>query len=537
MISSVLKVYECKGSEKDVSGLHQIEVCSLCLPLWVISMFWSLLIITALCTSTWLCLMWYKLSMYWAERGVKHVPVYPFLGSLTFLMRYNPAIWMRNVYESFDTPYVGMWVFFRPAVIINDPEIARNILIKDAAVFKDRFLSPGPSDPIGRLNLFTVKDPLWSFLRRRLTSVFTAAKLRGVFRIMQQKSKELVQRIDIEMKANKRVDLRMMFTDYTTDIIGASAFGVAGDATLTGESPLRSITKEFMEFNVLRGLSWVSIFFYPEIVDFFGFTAFPKSVTEYFRKIFRTIVAERGGYEVEIRENRDLLDALIKLKQDCVRDNEDISEDTLVAQAAVFLQAGFDTTGSIFAYCVYELAFHPEIQNKLYQELIEAKEKIGHADFEMNSLTELKYLDCVINETMRKYQPMGWLDRMASKDYKLDDRLTITVGTPVYVNVIGIHYDPKFYPEPERFNPDRFLSINKKNTNITTFVPFGDGPRSCIGRRFAMMNLRNTLATMFLVYEARALPNTPKPSEAKIEARNLFLAPGEPLLVKFVPRS
>ncbi|CAK1581369.1 unnamed protein product [Parnassius mnemosyne] len=499
-------------------------------------MFWSLLIIISLCTLIWFCLKWLKLRMYWAERGVKHLPVYPFLGSLTFLMRYNPAIWMRNVYERFDSPYVGMWVFFRPAVIINDPEMARNILIKDAAVFKDRFLSSGPSDPIGHLNLFSVKDPLWSFLRRRLTAVFTAAKLRGVFRIMQQKSKELVQRIGIEMKKNQRVNLRMMFTDFTTDVIAASAFGVACDATLTGESPLRSVTKEIMEFSVFRGLSWVSIFFYPELVDIFGFTSLPKSVTEYFKKIFRMIVAERGGYDVEIKENRDLFDALIKLKQDCLKENKDISEDTLVAQAMVFLQGGFDTTGSIFAYCVYELAFHPEIQNKLYQELIEAEEKVGHADFDMNSLTELKYLDCVINETLRKYQPMGWLDRMTSKDYKLDDRLTISAGTPVYINVIGIHYDPKFYPEPERFNPDRFLLTNEKNTCITTFVPFGEGPRSCIGRRFAMMNLRNALATIFLAYEARALPNTPKPSEAKIETRNLFLTPGEPLLVEFVPR-
>lgn len=76
---------------------------------------------------------------------------------------------------------------------------------------------------------------------------------------------------------------------------------------------------------------------------------------------------------------------------------------------------------------------------------------------------------------------MGWLDRIAATDYKIDDKLTIKAGTVVYVNCIGFHYDPKYFPEPTKFNPDRFLPENINKIKPYTFLPFGDGPRVCIG--------------------------------------------------------
>ncbi|KPJ04444.1 Cytochrome P450 6j1 [Papilio xuthus] len=76
---------------------------------------------------------------------------------------------------------------------------------------------------------------------------------------------------------------------------------------------------------------------------------------------------------------------------------------------------------------------------------------------------------------------MGWLDRVAATDYKVDDKLTIPAGTPVYVNGLSLHYDPNIYPEPMQFNPDRFLPENEKKIPPFTYIPFGEGPRMCIG--------------------------------------------------------
>lgn len=77
---------------------------------------------------------------------------------------------------------------------------------------------------------------------------------------------------------------------------------------------------------------------------------------------------------------------------------------------------------------------------------------------------------------------MGWLDRVAAKDYQIDENLTIPAGTPVYLNAVGMHVDPQYFPDPMGFNPDRFLPENERSITPFTFLPFGDGPRACIGK-------------------------------------------------------
>lgn len=77
---------------------------------------------------------------------------------------------------------------------------------------------------------------------------------------------------------------------------------------------------------------------------------------------------------------------------------------------------------------------------------------------------------------------MGWLDRIASRDYQINENLTIPEGTVVYVNAVGMQQDPRYFPDPHIYNPDRFLPENEKNIHQYTFMPFGEGPRMCIGK-------------------------------------------------------
>lgn len=94
---------------------------------------------------------------------------------------------------------------------------------------------------------------------------------------------------------------------------------------------------------------------------------------------------------------------------------------------------------------------------------------------------------------------MGWLDRIASTDYKIDDNLTIPAGTPVYVNGVAMQVDPEYFPEPEVFKPERFLPENERNIIPYTYMPFGDGPRNCIGGYIdiAVLNDSSSLFCMF----------------------------------------
>nr|UXV25386.1 cytochrome P450 324A1 [Mythimna separata] len=476
---------------------------------------------------------WRRVKNFWSERGVPHYSPHPIVGSLTFLQRQNPAIWMKQVYNEFKSPYVGMWAFWRPGLVINCPELARKVLVKDHEVFKNRFLSSGKSDPIGGLNLFTVNDPTWSFLRRRLTVLFTAARLRSLNNLLTAKAADLVWRIKDEMKNEEPANLRVLCSDFTTDVIGEAAFGLTSESVRTGDSLMRRVTRDFVKFNFHRGLCWSSIFFFPEMVDVFRFSLFPKDTLEVLRQIFRTIIEQRGGYNKEVKESRDLLDALLKMRQEAAAENEEISEDLLLAQAAIFLLGGFDTSGVTLTWTLYELAWNPLCQDRLYQELLEAKEKNNNKELDASTLAELTYINCVIKEALRKFPSMGWLDRIASQDYQLDDKLTIPKGTVVYVNAVGMQQDPKHFPKPQEYDPDRFLPENERNITPYTFLPFGEGPRGCIGKRFGYQTVRCGLAAIILNYEVIALPNTPKPNDCHIEKNGLFLGPDEKLAVEF----
>ncbi|XP_023938391.2 cytochrome P450 6k1-like isoform X2 [Bicyclus anynana] len=484
----------------------------------------------------WLYIKWVRVRSYWAERGVPHQAPVPLLGSLTFLQRENPGVWMRQLYTS-NRPYVGIWLLWRPALVVNSPEIARRILVKDFANFRNRYLGSGDSDPVGALNLFSVNDPVWSSMRNRLSVIFTAAKLKMLQDYIGLKARELAQRIrnDIENPIN----LKSMFVDYTTDVIGTSAFGVESNATLTGEGPMRSITHDFAKFDLMRGLSWCCIFFFPDLVNCFRLKFFPKKSENYLREVFNKIVKHREQHATGIIEVKDLLDALIKVKKEKMENHEAISEDLLIAQAAVFLFAGFETSGSALSLITYELAFKPDIQEKVYRELKEAQERagdVGDKDFDAKTLSELTYLNCCIKEGLRKYSPMGWLDRSAMTDYKIDDNLTVKAGTPVYINITGMHYDPNYFPEPEKFHPDRFLPENERNIKPYTYMPFGEGPRFCIGLRFAQMSLRYALSSILLNFKLHPVPDKPLPDNIKMDNRCLLFLPGEPLMVQFEPR-
>lgn len=477
-------------------------------------------------------LWWSKVKRYWADRDVPHLPPVLFLGSMTFLLRENMGYWLQRMYKQFDSPYVGVWIFWRPGILINSPTLAKNILTKDFDVFRNRFLSSGGTDPIGSLNIFTANDDLWTNIRKQLGGLYTGAKLRNFQDYIRVKAKELVQRIHNE--GHNKFDIMTIFADYTTDVIGTTAFGIKCDATLTGAGPIRDITNDFSRYSLYRSIGECSIFFFPELVDIFRFKFFPTSAIEYFKKIFNKVLSQREINE-KSKDAKDLMDFLINIK----KENESISNDVLIAQAAIFLLGGYDTTAGLLTFATYELAYNPEIQEKLYEELLEAKrctETDSIHDFDMTTLAELPYLNGVIKETLRMYNTMGWIDRIASEDYKVDDNLTIEAGTVVYINSFGIQLDPKYYPDPHKFDPERFLPENRHNLVPHTFLPFGEGPRGCIGKRFGNMTAQFALAHVLLKYKILPYPDSPKPSEIKISTKNVWFFPAEDVHVQFIPR-
>jgi len=166
--------------------------------------------------------------------------------------------------------------------------------------------------------------------------------------------------------------------------------------------------------------------------------------------------------------------------------------DEMTAQAFIFFLGGFDTVSTIICFMQYELAINPDIQNKLKAEIEDVlKDTNGKPTYE--AVNDMKYLDAVINETLRLYPPSTFLDRICVKDFEMPpatpdgEPFTIKPGECIWFPSYALHRDSKYFPEPEKFNPDRFLNSNVDNS---IYIPFGMGPRICIANRFALMKIK-----------------------------------------------
>ena len=120
----------------------------------------------------------------------------------------------------------------------------------------------------------------------------------------------------------------------------------------------------------------------------------------------------------------------------------------------------------------------------------------------------MKYMDMVIDETLRMYPPASRLDRVASNDYEYEG-IKIKKGQVVGVAIYAMHHDPDLYPNPEKFDPNRFSDENKKNRESVAFLPFGAGPRNCIGMRFALIEIKLLLASILSKYRFLPCDKTP----------------------------
>ncbi|XP_037054366.1 cytochrome P450 3A9-like isoform X3 [Peromyscus leucopus] len=164
-----------------------------------------------------------------------------------------------------------------------------------------------------------------------------------------------------------------------------------------------------------------------------------------------------------------------------------LSDLEILAQSITFFFAGYETTSTTLTFITYLLATHPNVQEKLQHEIDAVLPNKAPATYE--TLLEMEYLDMVVNETMRLYPVATRVNRLSKKDAEINGVL-ISKGTVVVIPVFVLHRDPKYWPDPEEFRPERFSKENKDRINPYTYLPFGYGPRNCIGMRFALINMK-----------------------------------------------
>lgn len=157
----------------------------------------------------------------------------------------------------------------------------------------------------------------------------------------------------------------------------------------------------------------------------------------------------------------------------------------------LFFLAGFTGITMQASFVCHELVVNREVQEKLYNECKEVQAKLQGKQINYEVIQKMKYLDMVISEGLRRWPIAPMTDRIANKPYVIEnyngDKVQVNVGDGIWFPTLGLHMDPQYFPEPEKFVPERFSEENRSKIQTMAYQPFGTGPRNCIGSRFALM--------------------------------------------------
>ncbi|XP_024215216.1 probable cytochrome P450 6a14 [Halyomorpha halys] len=482
---------------------------------------------------------------YWASRNVKYIRPLPLFGnSFSTTFSVTPACQVQQEQYNFlkGERYGGVWSFWKPKLLILDPELIEQILIKDFSYFTDREVpnDDNKNDPLAN-HLVNQNGNNWKTLRSKLSPIFSSGKLKTMIQQVMECSDVCVEHIGQKAAAGKPLEVREEMAGFTMDVIGSCAFGLNINAMKDSNSPIKMLgTTIFTPSRTLK----LKRTFSTQFGFLFRLFRRSKSTTPgkfalYFINTVMSIVKHR---EENNFHRNDFIQLMMEVRKEEEKQLKDgtiseivMNDNTMTSNSFVFLLAGYETTATTLGYLLYELSANPEVQEKVHKEIEDVLKK-HNGDITWDALKEMKYVEMVIAETLRKYTPVISTARQAVRPYKIPNSdLELPTGSVVVMPIYSIHHDPKYYPEPEKFDPERFSEENKHKLTKGAYLPFGDGPRICIGLRFAKMEIKIAITKLIMKYKLRINSKTITPLQ--YSAKTIFLVPIGGIWVDFIPRA
>ncbi|XP_076293878.1 cytochrome P450 9e2-like [Lasioglossum baleicum] len=420
------------------------------------------------------------------ERGIHYTKPWPVVGNMAPILFRRQFIsdYIQDVYFKFrDLKYFGFYNLFSPVIVIRDPELITSIAVKNFDHFTDHIIfSDDETDPLMSKNLLALKGDDWRDMRKLLSPAFTSAKMKSMFKLIIDCAEKTSVFIAEGSKKGRVWDMQDIFRRYANDVVATTSFGIAVDSLKDPANEFYKFGRETLNFSTAATLKILLARNFPSVFRLLGIKIFGSKP----RKFFTKIVAETTRMREEKGIRRPDMIQLMMDSRD--KDGKRLSIDDMTSQAFIFFAAGFETTATMMCLVAQMIATNPEVQSKL---LLEVQE--GHGQPTYDVIRDMVYMDAVIDETLRMYPIAGFLDRICVKEFELPPAkpgaksVQVKPGEPIWFVPPGLQHDPKYYEDPENFRPERFLN---GEVSPNTYMPFGFGPRICIGNRFAIMEAK-----------------------------------------------
>ncbi|CAG9828110.1 unnamed protein product [Diabrotica balteata] len=486
---------------------------------------------------------------YWRRKGVISED-----GNWLFGSQFRLIFKLENAYETLqriyqlapNARYIGKYELTKPVLMIKDPKLLKQITVKEFDHFANHkpFIPEGV-DPLWSNNLIALKDERWKEIRSVLSPSFTSSKMKTMFDLMTECSKNLVKHFSERNEKIIEINTKDVTSRFANDIIASTAFGVGTDSLNEPNNEFYLMAGNLTNITTLwMNIKLAGFLLMPKLLSLFHVNFFNGPARRFFTDIIESTIKAREERNIK---RPDMINLLLQAKhgnkkKDEIKANHEennapITNGDIASHALTFFLGGFDSVSNTMCFIAYELATNPEVQRLLRIE-IDLAFMICNGNLTYEVLTTMKYFDAVISEGLRKWPNFPETDRECSKDFVIEpespdeEPLHIKAGMAVSFPVMCFHKDPKYFPDPERFDPERFSDENKHKIDPYTYFPFGLGPRNCIGSRFATLEMKILFAHLLHHFEIVPIGKTKIPVQIEKGSFNLQPSDGMPLGLK-----
>ncbi|KAM6407829.1 cytochrome P450 3A12-like [Rhynochetos jubatus] len=436
--------------------------------------------------------------------------------------------------------YGRIWGIFdgrQPVLAVLDPLLIKSILVKECYTIFTNRRNLGLNGILDSA-VSMAEDEKWKRIRTVLSPTFTSGKLKEMFPIINHYGEKLVDNIEKKVANDEFVTVKDIFGAYSMDVVASTSFSVNIDSMSNPNDPFVTNIKKFLKFSFLNPV-FVFLVLFPFVIpvlEKMKVTVLPSKVMDFFMDVFLKMKEERekGGSMDRVDFLQLMVDS--QSSHDSSKSAEtdsykSLSDEEILAQALLFVFAGYETTGSTLSYLAYNLATHPDVQQQLQDEIDATL--TNKATSMYNAIMQMEYLDMVVNETLRLFPPGGRIERVCKKTVEING-VTIPKDMVVMIPAYVLHRDPVYWPEPEEFRPERFSKERKESMDPYTFLAFGAGPRNCIGMRFALLTVKLAVVILLQNFSFRTCKDTPIPLVLDTKG---FMQPKQPIVLKMVRRT
>ncbi|XP_076375887.1 cytochrome P450 9e2-like [Megalopta genalis] len=426
----------------------------------------------------------------------------------------------KNITDHFEDLYkkcnkhsmYGLYDGLTPVLVVREPRLMKTVMQNSFANFQKNGFEVSPKkDPLLAMNAFFSSGEAWQKARKRLTNAFSNAHLKNLFPAVVQVSKKQQTFLETHLKSmdHYEVELKHFFGRFMAESVANAGLGIEGFSYENEPPPNSFHSIGLMMFNPSYLTLMIStiVFLNPSIGNFLGIPLLGKHLDAFFRQV----VHENLNFRRKDQSPKhDFFQVMIGQENS----EGEMNEERIAANILSLFFDGFEATRLTIAFVGYQLAKHPEIQEKLRNEI---RTTIATNDgvLTFDALKELKYMDQVISESQRRHSAMVFLKKVCTNECELigSDGLSVLMkpGMDVYIPIVPVHHDPEYWNDPDVFDPDRFSEERKEDIEKMTFLPYGEGPRMCVGMKIAMLFIKTCLASLLNNYKIEMSPKTTVP--------------------------